>query len=123
LMEARGLKVIKVSKVKLLEAIQQCREAHKKAFAEAHTGWKKRVVSELGIGWSLAKEDKKFTTYFELPEPQDHTKDYDRVIMMLQMSIDTEIDLPAAEFARYVMDEWEWKQAFEKAHIAYSAVF
>jgi hypothetical protein len=44
-----------------------------------------------------------------LPEPQDHTIDYDRVIKMLEMSVDSLIELDEGAFDQYVMDNWSWK--------------
>ena len=50
--------------------------------------------------------------YIGLPEPQDHTADYDRVITMAEMSSDDTIQLSEDQFAMYVTDQWRWKQDF-----------
>jgi hypothetical protein len=44
----------------------------------------------------------------DLVQPRDHTSDYDRVIMMLEMSVDDTIVLDANEFDQYVRDVWAW---------------
>jgi hypothetical protein len=42
--------------------------------------------------------------------PQDHTRDYDRMIKMLQMHQDDLFTLDDFQFAEYVMDDWGWKR-------------
>ena len=42
-----------------------------------------------------------------LAEPVDHTADYDRILAMLEMSVDDTISLSAQEFNQYVLDNWE----------------
>lgn len=44
--------------------------------------------------------------------PQDHSKDYDRAIRMMQASIYEEVQLSVDEFDSYVLNNWEWKQNF-----------
>jgi hypothetical protein len=45
-----------------------------------------------------------------LTEPSNHIKDYDRVITMLEVSVDETIILNASEFDQYVRDVWAWTQ-------------
>ena len=37
--------------------------------------------------------------YMRLPEPEDHTDDYERILRMAQMSVDDVIELSADDFA------------------------
>lgn len=61
--------------------------------------------------------------YLGIPEPEDHTEDhtgdYDRVIMMAHMSVEDTITLSEDEFAMYVMDQWRWKQDFADTTLCY----
>jgi len=56
-----------------------------------------------------ARNGKMIRRRITLPEPQDHTNDYDRVITMLEMSVDSVIELDDVAFDQYVMDNWSWK--------------
>jgi hypothetical protein len=56
-----------------------------------------------------------------LPFPEDHTKDYDHIIAMVEMSVDDLFELNQNDFARYVLDDWEWKAAFTQSVMAYTA--
>ena len=37
---------------------------------------------------------------------EDHEKDYNQMINMLQMSVDEELELDLEDFAKFVMDDW-----------------
>ena len=56
---------------------------------------------------------------FNLPVPQNHSKDYDQVIRMLELSVDGEISIRSDEFACYVMDDWDWKTDFTNVSNSY----
>ena len=53
-----------------------------------------------------------FDTNLSLTYPQDHGKDYDRAIHMMQASIYDEVKLSVDEFDSYVLNNWEWKANF-----------
>ena len=56
---------------------------------------------------------------FHLPVPQNHVKDYDAVISMLEMSVDTNISLAADQHACFVLDDWDWKKDFQHSNRVY----
>jgi len=55
-----------------------------------------------------------------LTEPRNHVKDYDRVITMLEMSVDETITIDAQAFDRYVMDNWDWSRFALATNTAYA---
>lgn len=63
-------------------------------------------------GWSITAR-----------RPEDHSKDYERVIDMLELAQETTIKLNEHTFATYVRDEWEWKQDFLATSAFYSGKF
>lgn len=110
--ELRGLSKVRVNKGDLLEAVKKNRDDHRKIFEEALDGWRKQVVEALEQAYKEAKEGKNFRMWFDLPRPEDHTKEYDQAITMLEFSMDDELELTQGEFAMYVMDEWGWQRTF-----------
>ena len=58
---------------------------------------------------------------FSYPEPQDHTKDYDRVIRMVEMEVHEEITVQEYDFAQFVMDDWDWKAQWTTSTSGYRA--
>lgn len=103
---------VKVSKDDLLMKLRENRENHRRVFEEAIIGYRETAVKELDRSLSDARAGRKFKTHFQLVEPRDQTADYDRVIRMLEMSIDTTFEITDAQFECYVMDRWSWSEEF-----------
>ena len=68
-----------------------------------------------------ARAGKRIRRAVQLIEPTDQTKEYDAAIAMLQMSVDDVINLEEHDFRNYVLDQWNWKQAWTASNIGYSA--
>jgi hypothetical protein len=111
---------IKVEKAKLLGILKKNRKAHHDIFIEAQKGFRKVVIDELEKRLGLARDGKRIDQYLRLPEPVDHTRDYDRVISMLEMDLNETVDLSETDYSQYVMDDWDWKRQFLGTNRAYS---
>jgi hypothetical protein len=111
---------IKVKKTELLEILKKNRKAHNGIFREAQDGFRKVVIEELEKRLEAARKGKRIEQYMRLPEPQDHTRDYDRVIAMLEMDLSETVELSEQDYAQYVEDDWEWKRQFLGTSRAYS---
>jgi hypothetical protein len=66
------------------------------------------------------KQGKQINHFIGLVKPVDYTKEYDRVIKMLELSKGTFVHLDERAFAQYVCDEWEWKDDFITANSTYT---
>lgn len=112
------MKSTKVKTHVLLKKVTENREAHQKAHREASQGHRRQLLDALETGAEALKggriDGEQKAAIIELlhGEPADHTKDYDRVIAMLEMSTEDEVTLDARDFGRYALDDWEWKEAF-----------
>lgn len=107
-----GLGAVTVTRQKLLTYLEENRTQHRALFEEAQVGFREQVIQLLDKRLEDAKQGKGIDLRIHLPEPQDHTKDYDRVILMVKMSVNDEIELTHQEFQQYVMDDWSWKREF-----------
>lgn len=107
-----GLSIITVKKSELVAELTKNRAVHQALFIEALGGYQEAVVKELKAMLALAVEGKEYKKVVMLQEPQDHTKEYDRVIRMLGMSVKDEVQITETEFTQYVLDDWSWKAAF-----------
>lgn len=114
------MKSVKVSKVDLLVALRDNRSGHRAIFEEALEGYKDTVLGLLSQHVKDVKAGKVKMIQVFLPEPEDHTKDYDRVIRMVEMSLEDELELDQSEFRQYVMDDWSWKNQFLTSNSTYS---
>lgn len=135
---------IKANKTDLLAAIKANYEAHKKAYADAFDGWKVEVQEQLDKARKAfakaAKEleeraaaadrdkgDKPVPLYlpptligFAKKPPQDHSKDYEAVIRMLEFETGDTFEVEQGEFEAYVMDRWDWKDDFQNTVVGYA---
>ena len=95
--------------VDLAEAIQENMEVHREDFLQAQKVYSKEIVKWLEQSLEDARNGNKIVRHITLPEPEDHTADYERALRMLAMCQDTTIMISQHEFAQYVMDDWGWK--------------
>ncbi len=78
------------------------------------------MVAELETMLGDAKAGRRIRRAVKLPEPSDHTRDYERVILMLELAEAERITLSEVEFSQYVLDEWGWREDFLSTSAAYS---
>lgn len=113
------MQTVKVSKGKLQEIVKKNRDAHRATFEKALRGYQAAVVEELEKQLGRARNGLKKTLSVTFHCPEDHTSDYDRIIRMLDLSLDDSIELSQQEFSWYVQDDWGWKQQWTTSNIAY----
>jgi hypothetical protein len=114
------MRQVTVEKADLIEIVTKNRGEHRKIFEQAVEGYKKRAVELLEEHIERIKKGKLEQVRVSLPVPTDHTADYDRVLKMLDMSVDEEITLDESSFAEYVMDDWDWQRQFLTDSSTYS---
>jgi hypothetical protein len=102
------MNTVKVKREELLTKVRANRDAHRSLFLKAQEGYRKLIIEELDRMLAEAKAGRRISRSINLAEPTDHTSDYDRVIMMLEMSVDDTVVLDANEFDQYVRDRWAW---------------
>lgn len=114
------MREVKCKKAELLDIVKANRETHIAEYAEAVEGYKdqakaaiekamtrlKARIDDLEGGEVLALHH----VSFDLVVPENHARDYDQVIKMLEMSVDEQLTIRSDEFACYVMDDWGWKE-------------
>ena len=108
----RGLRVVRVSKKFMLGKIKTNRKSHNDIYEKAMHGWHLKVIEVLEKELKAAKKDKFYQPTVYFPKPFHHLKEYDKVIELLQVSLDDEFELTDAEFSQYICDEWSWKESF-----------
>jgi len=90
-------------------------------FLKALDGYQATVIKTLEAMLDDAKKGIRYTTTKQLVQPVDQTREYDRVIRALEMSVDTNIELTEDEFSQYVMDDWSWKHQFLMSNSTYTS--
>lgn len=111
---------IVVKKADLRAIVQKNRDAHRAIFEEAVAGYRTQSVAILEDHIARIRAGKVVRVSVVLPFPEDHTRDYDRVLAMLDMDLQEEIELEEHDFAQYVQDDWSWKRQFLFSNSSYS---
>lgn len=107
---------------KVLERLRENRQNHRAIFEEALEGYRKSVIETLEQQLARAKGGKKINAYIQFQQPEDHTTDYDRIIAMLELGNETEIELNERDFAQYMLDDWGWQEQFLTSNRMYSGI-
>jgi hypothetical protein len=97
------------SKAELRKAVEDNRTNHREIFEEALAGYRIEQVRALEKHIDALRRGKILRGVYYLPVPEDHTKDYDRVLKMLDMHKPELIEISQEDFAKYVMDDWAWR--------------
>lgn len=103
---------VRVDKTKLLIVLRQNRDDHRQLFEDAIDGYRTFVIKNLEEQIDRLRSGKKIAEFLQFEVPEDHTKDYDRLIGMFEMTEDLIIELTQAEYAQYVDDDWQWQRNF-----------
>ena len=115
------MKQVRVDKTKLLTILRKNRAEHREVFLQAQTTFRAVAIKALDAQLKAARKGRPFelTNLVRLTAPEDHTKDYDRSIQMLEMSVETEIVISEAEFQNYVQDIWNWSREWAGSNMRY----
>jgi hypothetical protein len=106
------MRTVIVDRDEFIDRVRANRDTHRAVFEHALDGYRARLISELERRLRDLRKGRSVDQRIALPEPEDHTDDYDRVLAMAEMSVEETIELDESEFAMYVMDQWRWKQSF-----------
>jgi hypothetical protein len=110
---------IKVRKTELLERMRDNRDAHREAFLAALEGYRQHALAELNDRVKALGEGRIPDISIDILRPVDHTRDYDRVIGMLEMDVEEELVLSETDYAQYVNDDWSWKRQWRLSNSGY----
>ena len=124
-MEKLGnMRMVTVTKVKLLRTLHKNRATHTEEFEEARGNYGEVLVEFLEKKLDEAKNSSCLDDFNvnDLPEkPRSYVKYYDEAISILEYSEDKELVLEHDDFKNYVLDDWHWKENFINANATYAA--
>jgi hypothetical protein len=104
----------------LQDIISKNRDEHNKIFLEAMAGYTSKVKGDLQAYLERIERGEVIRVQIYYPEPENHTRDYDRILKMLDLTTEKSIELSEKQFESYVLDDWAWKRAFLTSNSAYS---
>lgn len=113
--------LVTVDKNALLEKMRENRANHREIFAEALEGYRQAAIARLEgelTALRVSKRPRKISIHLDRPE--DHTRDYDRVIGMLEMHDGAKFTIDEGTYAKYMNDQWDWREHFLRLSSSYS---
>jgi hypothetical protein len=115
--------LIKIQKDKLIEILKQNQAEHAKVLEETTLVWQEKVTKELKAQLKNVKTNGKFsvnTLYGLNTPPANHTKHYDSVIKMLNITEETTLELDETNYKQFVEDRWDWTHGWVASNTAYT---
>lgn len=115
------MNTVTIDKERLRTTLEENLAKHETEYAETYAGWQEAVLTELRrLAREFKKDPKGTRLYVNLPAPENHAHDYRETLSMLEWEQKDSVELDREDFARYVNDEWEWKDRFLTASATYN---
>jgi len=124
MLQMRGIPDMKYPKDQLLEKLKSNRDKHAadfkvamKEYRQATAAACRQVLDMLDSG----KDVNHAHVLKNLSRPVDQTRHYDRMLEMLSLTSDTQIELSQEVFTQIVLDDWDWKSGYEATKLSNSS--
>lgn len=111
---------ITISKSVLLPIVVENKNKHNEVFNLAVSGYWQKAENILSDKLEKVKNKERIENSLGLSYPVSYENDYNRVIRMLELTNEKEIDLSSNEFDQYVRNEWSWKNVFISNSLSYA---
>lgn len=110
------MKSIKVNKEDLLDKLMVNMSAHLEQYHSALKVRRENAIVIFKAELEKMEEDPNYQPKMDfsikLPKPESHYSEYQKVVTMLNMSVDEDVELDEHSFSELVLDEWHWKSGF-----------
>jgi hypothetical protein len=111
---------VSIKKDALLETLTRNMEKHEKAYNKAFSLYKEKLQTKLeDLYEKVKKAQKPMSVYIDLPVPEQHLKDYARVINMVIQDTRDALILEEEDARKYLYDDWDWMRSFTSNTMAY----
>jgi hypothetical protein len=116
------MKPITVNKLDLIKIMEENRRRHRTVFNDALAGYDREAEKVLREHTESLRAGKHPEIRILLDRPEDHTRDYDRVLGMLRMHTGDTFELDEGSYRMYVDDDWAWKRQWLDTSNTYAAM-
>lgn len=115
------MKPIIMDKQTLIKILEENRDKHRTVFEDALEGYAAEASRVLNEHLTAIQRGKTPNIQIILDRPEDHTKDYDRVIAMLKHHLGDTFEVDEQSYKQYVDDDWSWKRQWIDTSNHYAA--
>lgn len=113
-------KTYKVKKGDLIVCIKANKVKHVEEYNAAKEKYRLVAIDKLQSQLFAATSNQKFSLHFnQIVKPISHEQDYTKVLGLLEMCIEDEMEITAQDYSQYVLDEWSWSQEFSTSNSFY----
>lgn len=112
---------IKVDKARLIKTLKKNRKKHRDEFLRAQVRYREKVIEVFDQRLKEMRNGGKVKVYIDLPEPEDHTEDFDTVISMMEWHLGKKVVLTHREVQTYIDNKWGWQSSFAANTQAYTS--
>ena len=119
------MRSVKIDKIELLKIVRENKDKHVKEYNESVEDYKAAAIKVAAEHVELAKSGdlEKIAKIKAMPaKPSSYEKEYDRAIRMLELSVESVIELEDDIFNQLVLDEWTWKHQFTASASLYKTL-
>jgi hypothetical protein len=120
-MHNESLDKVRVKKSEVLVALRKNLTKHKEEYNVAAEQYRARAKEELTEKLKTIIDGKNISLHTNLSPPDNHTKEYERTIKMLEMCQDESVYITSHQFDCFIEDEWGWKESFMLKNSTYMA--
>lgn len=101
----------------VLETLEKNLQIHEKEYDELVKANTAHLQTELEKALEQTRQDGKFPDLSKVHEaerakPKNYSTEYKKVISMLKLTTQKELELTVDEFDCYMNDNWDWKNTF-----------
>lgn len=101
----------------VLATLEKNLQIHEKEYEELAKANTAHLQNELAKALNHVRETNKFPDLTKVHEaerakPKNYSTEYKKVISMLKLTTQTELELTVDEFDCYMNDNWDWKNTF-----------
>lgn len=112
---------VRMNKSNLLEIVRVNRAKHLLEYEEAVKDYLLAVATVAKHNLDEVTANR-ITNMKHLPvTPNTFETDYNRAIRMLELSVDTAVEIDEQVFKQLVLDEWSWKHSFSVSNSSYKS--
>lgn len=119
------MRSVKVNREELLKILLDNKKKHVKDYEESVKDYKKAALKVAKEHVELAKTGDldQIAKIRAMPQrPQSYEDSYNRAIRMMELSVESIIEVEEDVFNQLVLDEWHWKNAFVASASLYKSI-
>lgn len=113
------MRTVRVNKGDLVNALTENRKKHKEEFDKACQGYRADMLAFMAEKSRLIEAGQNIPVIVEDTPPKDHTEDYNVALKMLEMEVNSVVELTHEEFRHMILDDWAWRRHWSELNTKY----